>query len=208
MRAADGTPLPERRLGRIAVRGPSLMAGYFGQPDATASALVHGWLDTGDLGFIVGGELYVCGREKDAIIIRGANHAPQEFEECVAGIAGIRPGGVAALSCDGGGSSGEQLLILAERARGAVAGDGDSLLVEAISRAVLERTGIRPHIVRILDAGTLLRTSSGKLRRADARRRFVAGQLVPLRPVTRLRLVAAALRSALAFARARVGRER
>ena len=208
VRGEDDIPLPERRLGRIVVRGPSLMNGYFGQPEATTRALVGGWLDSGDLGFIADGELYVCGREKDVIIIRGANHAPQEFEECAARIPGVRAGGVAALPCDGDGADGEQLLILAERAQGAHPGDGDEALAEAIRGAVLERTGIRPHTVRILDAGTLPRTSSGKLRRAEARRRLLAGELMPPRNVTRLRLVGAALRSALALARTRASRGR
>ncbi len=96
VRGAHGESLPEREVGRIFTRGPSVMAGYFGQPEATASALAEGWLDTGDLGFIADGELHVCGREKDLIIIRGANHSPQEFEECLDGLEGVRAGCVVA----------------------------------------------------------------------------------------------------------------
>ena len=91
------TPLPERRLGRIHVRGPSLMQGYLGDAAATARALRDGWLDTGDLGFHAGGELFVHGRAKDLVIVRGANHAPEEFEACLAGIDGLRPGCAVAL---------------------------------------------------------------------------------------------------------------
>jgi acyl-CoA synthetase (AMP-forming)/AMP-acid ligase II len=69
--------LPEGRVGRIVVRGASVMREYFGRPDATGEALRDGWLDTGDLGFVDRGELHVCGRAKDVVIIRGANHAPR-----------------------------------------------------------------------------------------------------------------------------------
>ncbi|MFI5168331.1 MAG: AMP-binding protein [Thermoanaerobaculales bacterium] len=202
VRDGNGSPLPERRLGRILVRGPSLMTGYLGQPAATARAFRSGWLDTGDLGFVAAGELYVCGREKDAIIIRGANHAPQEFEEAAARVGGVRAGGVAALGFVPERGEGEQLLVLAERARRSHR-DGDEGLAVTIRRVVLEDTGIKPHTVRILETGTLPRTSSGKLRRSEALRRFLAGQLTPPAPVNAIRLATARLRSAVAFVRAR-----
>ena len=82
IRGQRGGVLPERRAGRIFVRGPSVMVGYFGNRKATAGTLIDGWLDTGDLGFVEKGELYICGRAKDLVIIRGANHQPQEFETC------------------------------------------------------------------------------------------------------------------------------
>ncbi|HEY6005512.1 MAG TPA: AMP-binding protein, partial [Anaeromyxobacter sp.] len=80
VRDEQGHPLPEGRLGRIHVRGPSLMREYLGDPAATAQALRGGWLDTADLGFVRDGELYVHGRAKDVVVVRGANHAPEEFE--------------------------------------------------------------------------------------------------------------------------------
>src|SRR5205085_9966273 len=73
------------REGRIFVRGPSVMQAYFGNPSATAEALRDGWLDTGDLGFVSGGELFVSGRTKEVIVLRGANHSPQEFEDALDG---------------------------------------------------------------------------------------------------------------------------
>ncbi|HET9599288.1 MAG TPA: AMP-binding protein, partial [Anaeromyxobacteraceae bacterium] len=76
VRDPEGEPLPERRLGRIFARGGGMMAGYLGQPEATARAVQGGWLDTGDLGCVDGGELFVHGRAKDVVIVRGANHAP------------------------------------------------------------------------------------------------------------------------------------
>jgi acyl-CoA synthetase (AMP-forming)/AMP-acid ligase II len=199
VRDEQGRALPERRVGRVLARGPSVMAGYFGAPEATARALgPGGWLDTGDLGFVADGELYITGRAKDLVIIRGANHAPQEFEECLNGVEGVRTGATAALSIVPEGSDEEALLILAERAAGA----DEAGLRERVREAVLAGTGIRPHAVEILEPGTLPRTSSGKLRRREALRRYLAGELCAPARVGKLRLAAIVARSALALARA------
>ena len=205
VRDPEGRALEERRVGRIFVRGPSVMAGYYGQPAATASVLSGGWLDTGDLGFVAGGELYVCGREKNVIIIRGANHLPQEFEESLAGLDSVRAGCAVALGFVPDGEDGEQLLVLAERARASGPDDDDERTIDAIRRAILARTGIRPHTVRLLTPGTIPRTSSGKLRRSEALRRFLAGELDTPARVSHPRILLEVLRSALAFARVRRG---
>jgi fatty-acyl-CoA synthase len=197
VRCPDGRILGERRVGRIFVKGPSVMAGYFGQPEATAGALADGWLDTGDLGFVAGGELHLCGRVKNVIVIRGANHLPQEFEECLAEVEGVRAGCAVALGFIPGGEEGEQLLILAERAGGGEACDDRT--AGAIRSAVVAGTGVAPHTIRLLEPGTLPRTSSGKLRRNEALRRFLAGELGPNSPVSRLRILLEITRSALAF---------
>jgi acyl-CoA synthetase (AMP-forming)/AMP-acid ligase II len=176
IRDAQGGLLPERRVGRIFVRGPSVMTAYYDDPEATARALRDGWLDTGDLGFVVHGELYVSGRVKDVVIIRGANHTCQEFEECLEDIGGVRLGGAVALGYVPPGGEGEELLVLVERARG-TSSVPDPALIEQIRAAVIERTAVRPHAVHILEPGTLPRTSSGKLRRAETLRRFLSGEL-------------------------------
>jgi acyl-CoA synthetase (AMP-forming)/AMP-acid ligase II len=203
LRGDDGRPVATRRLGRIWVRGPSVMREYLGDRAATERALVDGWLDTGDLGFVADGQLYVHGRARDVVIVRGANHAPEEFEGALAGIAGLRPGCAAAVGFVPPGGGGEQLLLLVERGRGA---EGDAILEARVRAAVLARTGVEPGTVRLLAPGTLPRTSSGKLRRSEALRRFVAGTLEPPRPASVLRLAASAARSSLAYARA--GRRR
>ena len=89
IRDAAGMSLPPGRVGHIFVRGPSVMAGYFGRTDLTDQAIHDGWLDSGDLGFTQDGELFVCGRHKDIIVVRGANHAPEEFEAAL-GVAARR----------------------------------------------------------------------------------------------------------------------
>ena len=198
-----GSPLAgEGRLGRIFVRGPALMRGYLGDPGATARALADGWLDTGDLGFVAGGALYVHGRAKDVVIVRGANHAPEEFEVPLARVPGLRPGCAVAVGVEVDGR-GEALVVLAERARGAAEDGG---LAAEVRRTVLEATGVEPHEVHLLAPGTLPRTSSGKLRRGEALRRLQAGALRPPQKVGALRLAAMAARSGLAYARARRGR--
>jgi fatty-acyl-CoA synthase len=201
VRGVGGRPLPEGRVGRIQARGPSIMAGYFRQPEATSAALGDGWLDTGDLGFVADGELYVCGRDKDLIVIRGANHVPQEFEECLTGLPGLREGCSVAVGFMPEGEDAEQLLVLAERVRGSKRGTRDTDTIDLIRRTILERTGIRPHTVCLLAPGTLPRTSSGKMRRSEVLRRFLAGSLAPPRSAGPARLSAELLRSALALAR-------
>jgi acyl-CoA synthetase (AMP-forming)/AMP-acid ligase II len=206
VREPDGRLAGERRLGRIRVRGPSVMQGYLGDPGGTARVLEDGWLDTGDLGFVSGGELFVHGRAKDVVIVRGANHAPSELEGALEGVPGLRPGCAVALGFVPPAGDGEELLLLAERARRGGDAEGpaaDGELEEAARRAVMERTGLRAHTVRILDPGTLPRTSSGKLRRSEALRRFLAGTLAPPRRVGALGLAVEVARSALAYARRR-----
>jgi acyl-CoA synthetase (AMP-forming)/AMP-acid ligase II len=203
VRNEGGAPAGEGRLGRIFVRGPCVMAGYLGDPAGTRAALAGGWLDTGDLGFVAGGELHVHGRAKDVVVVRGANRAPEEFEAALAGVAGLRPGGAVALGFEPPGGAGEALLVLAERARGAA--EPDAAIEAAVRRAVLDQTGIAPHTVRLLEPGTLPRTSSGKLRRQEALRRHVAGTLAAPRAVTGLRLAIEAARSQLGYLRARRG---
>jgi acyl-CoA synthetase (AMP-forming)/AMP-acid ligase II len=194
---AVGQPVPgmevDVRDGRIWVRGVSVMTEYFGDPEATARVLCDGWLDTGDLGFIRDGELYISGRVKDVVIVRGANHAAQEFEECLDGIDGLRAGCAVALGFVPPGGEGEELLILAEQS-----GRADT---EAIRAALLEHTGVRAHTVELLEPGTLPRTSSGKLRRAEALRRYLAGELAPPRRMGPLALARELVRSAWAYAR-------
>ncbi len=201
VRGRRGEPLPEDRLGRIHVCGPSVMEGYFGDPEASARVLRGGWLDTGDLGFVHQGELYVYGRAKDVVIVRGANHAPEEFEGCLDGIEGLRAGCAVAVGLVAAGAEEEGLVVLAERARGRSAA-GDAALAERIERAVLERTGVRPREVHVLAPGTLPRTSSGKLRRSEALRRHLAGRLYPPDRTGALSLLARVARSTLAYARA------
>jgi acyl-CoA synthetase (AMP-forming)/AMP-acid ligase II len=177
VRDASGGELPAGRVGTVWVSGPSLMRGYLGDATLSARVLRDGWLDTGDLGFRDdGGELFLVGRSKDVVIVRGRNHAPEEIEEAASAVDGVRPGGVAAVGWLPEGAAEEELLLLVEHSRGDRV-DGVAALAAACRAAVLARVGVEPARVAVLDPGALPRTSSGKLRRGEALRRFLAGEL-------------------------------
>ncbi|MEX1309890.1 MAG: fatty acyl-AMP ligase [Candidatus Sulfomarinibacteraceae bacterium] len=197
---ADGADLPDGMIGEVFTSGSSLMAGYFGRPEATGEVLRDGWLHTGDLGFVHDGELFLTGREKDLLIIRGRNHSPTEVEVAVDGVAGVRTGCSVAVSWLPDGADGEVLLLLAEiERRGRAPGAGD--LGDACRAAVRTATGLELDRVELLEPGTLPRTSSGKLRRQESLRLYLAGELLPPEKVRPWRLAGAAVRGALDVAR-------
>lgn len=165
-----GPPLPgveikvlaeDGRAGEIAVRGASLMSGYYRDPDATAAALQDGWLRTGDLGVVHQGRLYVTGREKDLVIKNGRKFHPYDIERVVAAAVDSPPGGVAAFSVPNQDTGTEDLIVLAELRRRAEGGDAE----RTIRGRLIEELGVRPEHIRLLGPGALPRTTSGKLRR-------------------------------------------
>jgi acyl-CoA synthetase (AMP-forming)/AMP-acid ligase II len=183
------------------------MDGYLGRPEATAGALRDGWLDTGDLGFLHGGELFLTGRARDVLILRGRCHAPSEVEHAVDAVGGVRTGCAVAVSHLPEGAAGEELVLLLEARRELPAAEYRALGAAA-ARAVRTATGLAPDRVAVLAPGSLPRTSSGKLRRQEALRRWLAGELRPPAPVTPIRLAGAVARSAFAMARSRRARGR
>jgi acyl-CoA synthetase (AMP-forming)/AMP-acid ligase II len=201
IRGDDGHALPEAAVGRVAVRGPSLMSGYDGMPDETARTLRDGWLDTGDVGFLWRGELHLYGRAKDLIIVRGRNHAPQDIEQALGDVPGVRAGCSAAVGALRDDGAGEELWLFVERAHGAR--ETDDAIADAVRRRTLERSGLAAARVIVLAPGTLPRTSSGKIRRSEALRLQRSGSLVPPASVSVPRLALEMARSLRAFARAR-----
>jgi fatty-acyl-CoA synthase len=166
----QGDALPERRVGEITTRGPSVTHGYYKNPEATAESWRNGWLHTGDLGYIADGNLYVCGRLKDLIIIRGANYYPQDIEWSVAEIEGVRRDNVVAFSVQKNGD--ETLIVCAE------ANSSDApLLRKSIASKVSETCGITVGHVAIVRVGSLPKTSSGKVQRRRTKSLFEAGEL-------------------------------
>ncbi|MFK7992119.1 MAG: fatty acyl-AMP ligase [Sandaracinaceae bacterium] len=165
-----GGSLPERRVGEVIIRGPSVTSGYFRNEEATAGAIRDGWLHTGDLGYTVGGELYVCGRIKDLIIINGANHYPQDLEWAVGELDGVRRGNVCAFSVVRDGT--EQLIMMAEANRA----DAERLRQE-IARTIFAEFGLQVAEVVISPVGTLPKTSSGKHQRRKTSILFERGEL-------------------------------
>lgn len=165
-----GRDVAERRVGEIVTRGPSVTAGYFRNPEATADAIREGWLHTGDLGYRAGGDLYICGRIKDLIIIKGANHHPQDLEWSVGELEGVRRGNVCAFSVVRDGT--EELVILAEAARA----DAPRLRRE-IAQRIYADFGLQVAEVVISPVGTLPKTSSGKHQRRKTQLLYERGEL-------------------------------
>ncbi|HEX7177077.1 MAG TPA: fatty acyl-AMP ligase [Pyrinomonadaceae bacterium] len=166
----DGAVLDERRVGEILARGPSIARGYYNTPEATRATWQDGWLHTGDRGYIADGELFVCGRIKDLIIIRGANFYPHDIESAVRDLPGIRHGNVAAFGVMDGGQ--EKLTVIAE-----TNGRDDSELGKLIAERVREAVGLEVHRLVFVPSGTLPKTSSGKLQRHKVKELFERGQL-------------------------------
>ena len=166
-----GRALDEGMVGQIVVSGPSVTRGYFGNPLATSRVFHGSSLLTGDLGFLRNSQLYVTGRAKDVIIVRGRNLQPQSIEWQVATVPGIRPDCVAAFGVLG--PRGEELIVVAECQHP----QRTEQLREHVQTAVLARTGQRVDRVILIEPWTLPKTSSGKLRRAETRKRYLEGAL-------------------------------
>ncbi len=173
-----GATLPARQVGEIRIAGPSLMAGYLDDPAETARTIVDGWLRTGDLGYQADGDLFIVGRVKDMILKGGRNYAPHDLERLAAQVAGVRSGCVVAFGVADAARGTEAVVVLAET-REPVARYPE--LAAAIGRAVAAGLGLLPDRVELLGPGHLPKTSSGKLRRAQARTDWLGGGLVAAR---------------------------
>jgi 1-acyl-sn-glycerol-3-phosphate acyltransferase len=170
-----GHALDERVEGRIEFRGPSVTEGYWRNPAATRAARHDGWMDSGDLGYWADGELYVTGRQKDLIIKAGRNLYPQEVEDIVGAVPGIRKGCVAAFGVHDPSVGTERLVVVAEtRTR---PGPEREQLRAAVLDRVVAALGIPADVVVIADPHAVLKTSSGKVRRSATRAVYLAGAL-------------------------------
>jgi fatty-acyl-CoA synthase len=144
--------------------------GYYENAEATAESFAGGWLKSGDLGYQSGGDLFICGRKKDLIIVNGANHYPQDIEWVVGDIEGVRRGNVVAFSTMKDGI--EQLVVAAE------GNSGDAArLREEIAKSVSENFGLTPSSVAICPVGALPKTSSGKAQRRKTKTMWENGEL-------------------------------
>ena len=172
---AMGYEAPERQEGRLEFQGPSVTSGYFRNPEATA-ALFHGdWLDSGDMAYMAEGELYLTGRAKDIIIRAGRNLYPQELEEAVGDVPGIRKGCVAVFGSRDPVSGTEHLVVLAETRET----DEETLaaLHRQIDELAIELVGSPPDDVVLAPPHTVLKTSSGKIRRSATCESYERGEL-------------------------------
>ena len=172
LRILDGErrPLPEGMVGEIAIAGPCVFSGYFGDAES-GRCFADGFFLTGDLGFMTEGRLVVSGRKKDVIISRGKNYYAHDIELIASAVAGVKPGRVAAFAVYNEASGTEDVIVVAERDPGAAG--PDPVLVREIKRR-LELELDLPVRARIVPARWLCKTTSGKVSRADNQAKYLA----------------------------------
>jgi fatty-acyl-CoA synthase len=176
IRDEDNGPLGERQIGKVYCRGPSVMVCYFRDEESTRACLSDdGWLDTGDMGYLSEGSLYIVGRAKDMIIINGKNHWPQDIEWAVEQIPGFKAGDIAAFSITTPGGEETPAVLVQCRTSDA---EERGRLRDAIRERVRSITGMNC-VVELVPPRTLPRTSSGKLSRAKARSLYLTGEIQP-----------------------------
>jgi fatty-acyl-CoA synthase len=162
--------LPERRVGAIVVRGPSVMRGYF--DEAASQVLQGGWLPTGDLGYLADGELYVCGRTRDVIIRQGRKYHPADLETTIAELRGVPLSGVVVFGVSRIDEPDAVVAVIEARAS-----IGAAEVEDRVRRRIRETAGLEIDRIVVMPPGTIPRTTSGKVRRTEMRARFEAGTL-------------------------------
>jgi fatty-acyl-CoA synthase len=167
--------LAERHVGELQLRGTSVTPGYYKRPDATAALFHDGWLCTGDLGYLLDGELVLCGRIKDVIIVGGRNVFPEDIERAVGPLDGVRAGNVIAFGMEG--YKGKESVVVVAEVRVTDTSGGLDEIRERIHHRTLEVCGIPPRDVMLVAPSTLPKTSSGKLQRSKCRDDYLAEQL-------------------------------
>jgi fatty-acyl-CoA synthase len=175
VRDEDGNPMPDKTIGKVWCSGPSLMKEYFRDPESTAACLVDDWLDTGDMGYLSNGYIFIVGRAKDMIIINGKNHWPQDIEWAVEQLPGFKSGDIAAFAITTPG--GEETPAVLVQCRTSDESERAKLR-DQIRDKVRSVTGMHC-VVELVPPRTLPRTSSGKLSRAKARNLYLSGEIQP-----------------------------
>jgi 1-acyl-sn-glycerol-3-phosphate acyltransferase len=171
----SGRELPDRHQGELQFKGPSVTSGYFRNPEKTRSLFKGEWLDSGDLAYIAEGDIFITSRIKDIIIRGGRNIYPHELEEAVGNIPGIRKGCIAVFASQDQVSGTERLIVLAESRK------KDAKMKEKLQQQIINTSvdllGMPPDDVLIAPPGTVLKTSSGKIRRAASRELYEKGEV-------------------------------
>jgi fatty-acyl-CoA synthase len=167
----SGVALQDREVGELEIRGTSVTTGYYRRPDVDAETFRGDWLRTGDLAYTLDGELVVCGRIKDVIIVGGRNVFPEDVERAVGGVDGVRAGNVIAFGVDGDRGR-ENLVVVAE-----LKADDHGAVHRQVAERVREVVGVPAKDIVLVAPGTLPKTSSGKLQRSLCKSRYIDGQL-------------------------------
>ena len=160
----DNRPVSQNKTGRILIKGPSVTQGYLNADEKNKTLFSNNWLDTGDEGFLYNGQLYICGRLKDTMIIRGKNIYPTTLEEQIYQINGLRKGRVIVSSIYNSSSNTEEVIVLAELANTSIAKEQKTLIREMVKK-IISNESLPLYRVELLLPGTLLKTTSGKLKR-------------------------------------------
>lgn len=166
-----GDVLEDREVGELEIRGTSVTPGYYKRPDANRDLFHDGWLRTGDLAYLIEGEMVMCGRIKDMIIVGGRNVFPEDIERALVGVDGVRAGNVIAFGVDGDGGK-EGLVVVAESR-------ADDLVEvrRSVAQRVRESVGLPARDIVLVAPGTLPKTSSGKLQRSLCKVRYLGAEL-------------------------------
>ncbi len=169
-----GQAMRDREVGEVELRGSSITPGYYGNAKATADAKRGEWFRTGDLGYVVDGELVVCGRLKDVIIVGGRNVFPEDVERAAETVEGVRAGNVIAFGTEGRRGR-EAVVVVAETKL-----DSITAIRDAVAARVTDAVGVPPEDVVLVRPGTLPKTSSGKPQRSLCRQRYLGDELAPV----------------------------
>lgn len=168
-----GERLSERQVGEVLVSSPSLMQGYYGQPEASSQAIRDGWLWTGDLGYIANDKLYITGRKKEILIVGGRNYYPDDLEQVAVAAAGGRQGNAVAISYEDPARATEAVVVLVETS--AIELAERDVLRQRIRQALVEAEYPVSEVV-LLRPKTIQTTLNGKLKRVDCKVRYLKGE--------------------------------
>jgi acyl-CoA synthetase (AMP-forming)/AMP-acid ligase II len=177
---SEGKELPERHIGEITIHSDCMLTGYYHRPDLTKKAFLTGWYLTGDLGYLVDGELYVTGRKKDLIIVGGKNIYPQDLERLAGEVEGVHPGRVVAFGFFNEQTGTEDIVIIAEMDIKSIDSQIESTyedmknqIISKIRERVTRGSDVALRHVHVVDRNWLLKTSSGKIARSANRDKFL-----------------------------------
>ncbi len=165
-------PLPERRVGELAIRSDCMLTEYFRRPDLTAKAFHDGWYLTGDYGYLSRGEVFVTGRKKDLIIVGGNNVYPQDLEFVADGVVGVHPGRTVAFGVENEEAGTEEVVVLFELDEREDSSDPRKV-EDAVRQAIARQSDCIARTVAALPAMWLVKTSSGKISRTRCREKFL-----------------------------------
>ena len=167
---STGAVLDERGVGELEIRGTSVTPGYYKRPDVNVELFHDGWLRTGDLAYLLDGEMVMCGRIKDMIIVGGRNVFPEDIERALADVDGVRAGNVIAFGVDGQGKEG--VVVVAESRS-----DDLPEVRRSVAARVRDAIGLPAKDIVLVAPGSLPKTSSGKLQRSLCKVRYLGAEL-------------------------------